>query len=879
MKNPTQPRSIGIILTNTEGEINFANDTAKEILYTYFSKKIDIQEIIESLFKGNEYVKTINRLIKTKGEFYKILSPHSNNTTHCIELSIFPFYCPHTSMEGSLITIRDISEDIKKQRLLIESEEKFRKLAEATPIGVLMYSSNKWIYLNPAVERISGYKVDELFKMNFWDIVHPEFKDMVRERGLRRQKGEHIPPYEFKIITRNGQEKWIYLAGSNIEINGENAGIVTVIDITQQKVLEEKLRKREERYKSILENMEEGYFETDLKGNLTFFNKSLLKIAEAKDPSDLIGLNYRVFSTAPSAKKMFKIFHRVYMRGNPELLEDYEIITFKGNKKIIEISTKLLKDQDGNSIGFSGIVRDVTEKKSLTRELIKSRQYYRAVFENAACATIILDKDLIILHANQIFEDLFKINKVIVENRRDIFEFIHPSQKDYFLEFTNKLTEDIPTSEPFELICINALQEKIHILCSISKIVDPEQFIVSFLDVTQLKEAQRLNLELERQLRLSQKMEGIGLLASGLAHDFNNILQGIYANLLFLEKDLLTKNNSRTFKNIEKLIERGSRIIKGLLSYGRATNERFIPTNINGIIKDITELFTNTLPKYIKINTHLNDDLPNIHGNPTQIQQVFMNLLTNAVDAMDHAGGSICILTKSISVKNNPDIKDGEYVYIEVKDTGCGIPEDIQNKIFDPFFSTKETSRGTGLGLSVVYGIIRDHQGYIFCSSNKGSGTIFKIYLPAISTGISPRKTNDHSIDKTYESPDINGKDLKVLFIEDEQMILDTSCEYLKEQGISVTCATNGKEALEIFTQRHKEFDIIILDMNLPEISGMELLRKFLKIEPKKKIILSTGYSRDIVDLSNIAGENVIFLQKPYALNTLYKEILGLMGK
>ncbi len=870
MKSKSSKPCVGSLLTDVNGNILYINPCAKEVLSRFFDKKNDA---IKSFIK--EHVK---EAVREKRDVLKEVSlkPYTGRDVY-LELAISYFEDPIIHESRCLVTIRDLVIEKNLYLLLEEKEGLFKSLAESTNVGILVSQENKLIFTNRAIEEISGYSRDELCKMNFWDVVHPDFKEMVREKGLRRQRGEYIPPYEFPIIRKDGDVRWILLVGSSIKVRNRPAAVVSAIDITEQKLLEDELRKREERYRSILENMEEGYFETDLKGNLIFFNRAVVRLSEADEEEKLFNLNYRKFATRDSVRKIFRAFHRVYLTKQPEIVEDFEIVTFEGRKKICEISIKLMENEKGEPVGFSGIIMDVTERKRLVREALKNFEYYQAIFENTSSGIAILNRDLLILKVNKVFEDVFRINKILVEGRRYISEFISRESRDDFFDLC-KYIDLYKRSKSLELHGMNAFGQTLNLICSLSRIESEDHIIVSFVDLTPLIEIERLNLELEKQLKKSQKLEGIGLLASGIAHDFNNILQGIYANL----SNLSSRNKNRDFdskraeENIEKFIERGSKIISELLVYARSSTEKFVPTNVNQTIEDIAILFESTLPKNVTLSISMEKELKNIHGDPTQIQQIIMNLVTNAVDAIGIKGGHIKITTRNTTGEEDL-IPKGNYICLEIEDTGEGIAEEHIERIFDPFFTTKKKGKGTGLGLSIVKKIVEEHSGYIFCFSKKGKGTVFRIYFPSITTGNIHVSSEEKSIKEKKSK--IPKEGINILIIEDEKMILDVSSTFLREKEFNVTEVTSGKEALKIFKERHEDFHLVILDMNIPEISGMELLDEFLKISPNKKIILSTGYSRDIVDAPKLDMDNIRFLQKPYSLDTLLDTVLEILDQ
>ncbi|MDP2855497.1 MAG: PAS domain-containing protein, partial [Smithellaceae bacterium] len=267
------------------------------------------------------------------------------------------------------------------QAALEESEEKFHVLADATPTAVMLYQDDRYIYVNRAAEIISGYSTEEMIGMNFWDFVHPDYKSLIKKYGRKRQQGEATTNrHEFKIITKEGVEKWVDLAGAFTMIGGRPAGIISVADIAERKQVEENLRRSEEKYRTILENIEDGYAEIDLRGNFIFFNAALCKI-QGYPKDELINLNYRQLLDEKNARKMFQEYNKVYTTGESEKNVECEIIAKGGIRKSIESSITPIKDPVGRIIAFRGILRDVTERRQAEEALRQSEERYRTILE------------------------------------------------------------------------------------------------------------------------------------------------------------------------------------------------------------------------------------------------------------------------------------------------------------------------------------------------------------------------------------------------------------------------------------------------------------------------------------------------------------------
>lgn len=413
----------------------------------------------------------------------------------------------------------------------------------------------------------------------------------------------------------------------------------------------------------------------------------------------------------------------------------------------------------------------------------------------------------------------------------------------------------------FELKLYDLKNRELEAILSINFLTDFRQqtigFIFVFKDITEIK-------EIQHQLLQSQKLESIGLMASGIAHDFNNILAAIIPN-----SELIKMTSSQSSENynraeiIEKSALRASEIAQKLLTFTRNQELQKLPININKIIEESLDLVSNSLPEYIEINLNLQNDLYYVIADSTQMQQVLMNLILNAKDAMPK-GGNITITTRNHHIKQSfqqGSLEPGFYVKISIRDTGAGIPIEVLPKIFDPFFTTKEVGKGTGLGLSMVYGIIKSHGGTIYVNSEHNKGTQFEILFPADEKSI-PKEIEEEA---KYGIP----QGLRVLIIDDEQYVRDILADILKYLGCEVLKANNGKNGIEIYSTENN-IDYVIIDMRMPKMDGPSTISALRKINPDLKVITTSGFDDRLMEHQN--GNNIIgFLPKPYSLKNVSK--------
>ena len=515
----------------------------------------------------------------------------------------------------------------------------------------------------------------------------------------------------------------------------------------KRRLADEALRDSEEKYRNILESIEEGYFEIDLDGNLTFFNDPLCKIL-GYSRAELEGMNTQVFTTQHTAKRIDRIYEHMKATAEPVNVTDYAAIRKNGRHLALELSASLMKNSEGDPIGFRGVLRDVSERKQAEEEKRK----------------------------------------------------------------------------------------------------------------------------LETQLQQAQKMESIGTLAGGIAHDFNNILMGIQGNAsLMLLKIENSHPNFEKAKNIERYIQNGTELTKQLLGFARRGKYHVVATDLNEVIEKSSGLFGRT-KKEIQIHTRFEEDIWTVEVDRGQIDQALLNLYVNAWQAMPE-GGELYLQTENVVLDHTYvkpyKVEPGNYVKVSVADTGVGIDKEYQKRIFEPFFTTKEMGRGTGLGLASVYGIIKNHGGYINFYSEKNQGTTFTVYLPASEAEVLEEQEPIVSVKRGTGT---------ILLIDDEEMIISVGQELLYELGYKVLIARSGLEAIEIYKQKNQDIDLVIMDMIMPGMGGGEAYDRLKKINPDVKVLLSSGYSINGQATKILKRGCDGFIQKPFNMKQLSEKIYQIIG-
>jgi len=514
----------------------------------------------------------------------------------------------------------------------------------------------------------------------------------------------------------------------------------------------------------------------------------------------------------------------------------------------LSLEYDLSKDKEQLEM-YSQKLENLVEER--TKELNKSEQWHRSLYENATEGIIVLDRNGIIINTNEKVCELHGFSRDALmgahiklleaeTNKEKVAERMHRILNGETLVYETIHNKKDGTPIYFE-ISAKAIT------------IGDELFIQSFYrDITERRKFQEHLLQ-------SQKMESIGVLAGGIAHDFNNILTAILGHTEIIRRNSqLDIKATNSLGIIEDASRRAGRMISKLLGFARKSKYEIVPLNLNDVVYDTIKLLERVIDKSIEMTVELDSHLPLVQGDTNQIEQIVMNLMVNARDAMPR-GGKIIVKTTVVDIKpgmvNIPVyILPAEYVVLSIADTGIGIPENIVNKIFEPFFTTKERGKGTGLGLSMVYGAIKEHKGYITVQSELGIGTGFTVYLPA-SHAVTPELVKE-------QGASVNGNET-LLIVDDEEAILNAVREALTNHGYKVFAISDSLSALNVFRRIPDEIALVISDIAMPKMDGKELIKQVKEIKPEIKILAMSGHTKYIADKDGIR-EIDGFLKKPF---------------
>jgi PAS domain S-box-containing protein len=793
----------------------------------------------------------------------QLLKIHAEQESHLEERATNP---PKTNDQLPRTT-----EDRKRtEEELRKSEERYRNILENIEEGYFEVDlAGNFTFVNDALCRIAGYDRDELIGMNNRDYTTPKTaKEMYRVFSRTYQTGEPARIVDYDIFRKDGSTRTLEFSASLMMDSTEKpAGFRGVVrDVTERKQAEEALRESEERYRSLFQNNH---------AVMLLINPETAEIVDANPAAcSFYGWNHEELTTKKIGDintltdvQIFQEIERAQSGQTQQFFFRHRLA--KGEIVDVEVFSGPIT-LNGKKLLYS-IVHDITERKKAIEALRDSEEKYRTVLEANPDPVVVYDIAGKVVYFNPAFTRVFgwslgqRLGK-----KMDIFV-----PEENWTE-TKMMVNRVLAGESFSGIeSRRYTKEGKTIPVSISGAVlrdmdgNPVGSVINLRDISEQK-------NLESQLQHAQKMEAVGTLAGGIAHDFNNLLQAIqgYTELLLMRKEE-GEPGFRELREVIRASKRGAELTQQLLTFSRKVESKRKPLDLNQEVGELRQLLERTLPKMIEVEFNLAHDLRTINADSAQLKQVLMNLAVNAKDAMPD-GGKIVIETQNITLDQEfctryAEVKPGDYVLLSMADTGHGMERETLEHIFDPFYTTKEVGKGTGLGLAIVYGIVKNHEGYVMCYSRPGSGTSFRIYLPVSAAATDLEETGESLVSK---SP-ARGGDETILLVDDEEFIRELGVDVLGQAGYRIIPASNGEQALEVYRKEQAHIDLIILDLIMPGMGGSKCLAELLKISPKARVLIASGYSPDASTKGALEAGAAGFINKPYD----NKQLLDLVRK
>ena len=751
----------------------------------------------------------------------------------------------------------------KAQEKLAESEERYRTLFGGMMDGVYRSTHDgRFLDVNQAMVKMFGYEsVEEMLKVDIKEDLY--FAEEDRESLFLDTGQEKIEI--FRMRRKDGSEIWVEDHGRYVHDQYDNViyheGILR--DVTERKHSEEALRASQERYRDLYENAPIGIYRTTPDGRILLANPKIVEMLGYSSLEELTARNLEKNGFEPVYfRKEFK--ERMEREGEVRGLES---IWLKKDKTQIFIreNARVIKNSDGSVAYYDGTAEDITERKRAEAALHESEERYRRLIELSPDAIAVHSEERIV-YVNSAATKLMGAKNADELIGKSLREIVHPSSWGYVKDRIRQMTvegKDVPLIEE-KFIRLDGRTIDVDVAAIPFAYQGKTAVQVVIRDITERK-------QLEEQLRQAQKMEGIGTLAGGIAHDFNNVLGIILAYISVLRQAKTdAAKQARSMETIEKAVQRGANLVKQLLTFARKTDIMLESMNLNELILELCSLLKETLPKTITFSTDLAKQLPIVIADHNQIHQALLNICLNSRDAMPK-GGTISFKTEILagsSLRDQfADAQEERYIRLCVTDTGEGIDEGTMDRIFEPFFTTKERGKGTGLGLAVVYGVVKSHRGYINVTSTVGKGTTFHLFFPVPA---SPYETVEVEQD---ELEDIPGGNETILLVEDEEMLLDLLKSVFEMKGYTTLTAADGQEALRIYKENKNGISLVVTDLGLPKMGGLEEFLEIQKINKNAKVIFASGYVDPQFRSDMIKTGVRDFILKPYEPNDILKKV------
>ncbi len=784
--------------------------------------------------------------------------------------------------------LRDITEQKRTEALLRDSEERYRSLFVDSRDAIMTVAPDRgFLAANPATIALFRCRDEQEFATHTPASLSPEFQpdgapsaeksqEMMR---LALEQGAHY--FEWTHRRADGAEFPATVLLSRFEHGGAPLLMGTVRDITERKRVQEQLTESEARYRALFDQAANGIVFMSLDQRTTVMNQTFASMHGYDSPEEMEGLGLKDIDTPETARLAPERLRRL-MSGEPMVFE-VEHYRKDGSTFPLEVSARVI--EFGGMRYFLGFHQDITERRRTQAALQESEEKYRVLVENSI-EGIGITKGNQVVFVNETLLDMLGYETLEELTKVPLLEHIAPEYRDLARRRLQQRASgnlDTPFSE-YEVLTKDS-RTKLVQTCTADIVIGGERLTqITLHDITELKRAEEEKRDLEAQVQHRQKLESLGVLTGGIAHDFNNILHLILGNLHHAQKTIPEDAPAYPFlDNIERSAERAAALTRQMLAYSGRGSCSLEILDLSETVGEIVQLIQSSVSKKVLLETYLATGLPPVEADAAQIQQVAFNLVLNASEAVDEEhGGVVTVSTMALHCDEAFlsesraifDASKGEYVCLEVSDTGCGMSEETRARLFDPFFTTKFTGRG--LGMSAVLGIVRAHEGAILVDSAPGEGTTIRILLPV--SACPPPEHAAAAAGDVRSGAAVFGNGRTILFVDDEPDMLELGGYTLKQMGYALFTASDGFEALEIYRAHHAEIDCVLLDLSMPRMDGVETLLELRRINPAVRVILVSGYAEQELQERFDGLEVGTFMEKPYNSRKLAAALEQVLG-
>ena len=781
------------------------------------------------------------------------------------------------------------SEDLRD--LIRTIREHLGLLLDTTNFYVALYDENTGLYSIPYYEdeydKLEEFENIPLGK-SLTDYVRRKGKSLLLDQQLHSELielgevdgviGTDSPIWlGVPLITAHGpigvvgvqsyDDKSLY-SEKDMELLNFVAGHIALI--VERKRAEEALRESEARYRSLIETSPDAIILTDLEGNLLMANQEAARLLGVDSVEELLSGEVNAFDLIAPEDRQRSIANVRKTLEERGVRAEYKVLRMDGGTFPAEMNVSLIRDAEGKPEAFIGVVRDITGRREAEEVIRQSEENLATTLDSIGDAVIATDEDGKVVRMNPVAETLtgWKTNEAAGRDLAEIFRVVDEGGEPLESPVEGVIREGkvVELAEHTELVSLDGTERRITHSAAPIRGRDGviNGVVLVFRDVTE-------SYKLQKQLQQSQKMEAIGQLAGGIAHDFNNLLTVIQGNAdLGLMKTESDSTLRKEFEEIRKTARRASELTHQILAYSRRLILSPKIIDLNDVIASMDSMLRRIIGEDVILRTVGGEGLWNVKADPTQLEQVIVNLAVNGRDAMPK-GGKLTIETANVELdesyaKTHPVSIAGPYVMLSVSDTGCGMSEEVKKNIFEPFYTTKIEGRGTGLGLSTVYGIVKQSGGYIFVYSELGKGTCFKVYMPRV-MGEAEEIATEEAQDQRLEGSET------ILVVEDEDEVREMTARILEEYGYSTIKAGSGKEALKACKRMKDEIDMLLTDVVMPEMSGGEVAEAICRIFPNVKVLFMSGYAENAIVHHGELKPGTPYINKPFGTVELARKV------
>ena len=823
-----------------------------------------------ALFPSAENEQIFRKVVET-GEAYSVFAKpfkyyeHPERGVTYWDWSLQPVKNPDGTVTGVVLSLVDVTERVKAQEAVEAERRRFNDVLEVLPAYLVLLSPD---YQVPFANRF--------FRDRFGESQGRRCFEYLFGRSEPCAVCESFTP--FKTAAPH-QWEWSGPDGRNYDVydfpftdtDGSTLILEMGIDISKRKRAEKALKAASLYTRSLIEASLDPLVTISADGKIMDVNRAT-ELATGVSREDLIGTDFSNYFTEPEAARQG--YRRVFSEG---FVRDYPLAIRHTSGKVMEVlyNATVYRNEKGEVEGVFAAARDVTERKRAEEALKERDALLRTMFETLPLGLWIADKEGRIVDGNQAGQQIWAGARYVG------IEQFH-EYKGWWLD-TGRLIEpedwavarairkgETSINEEIEIECFDG-SHKIILNSAVPIRNERQEILGAFIvneDITQRKKA-------EKNLQQTQKMEALGTLAGGVAHDFNNILMPITINTELALLDTPEGNPLRQYlQPVLDAAKRGRDLVGQIITFSRQREAERRPVRMGPVVKEAIQFLRSSLPRNIEIREKIEIESDTILGDPTQIHQVLMNLSSNAAYAMRGGGGTLDVSLTRIDVDSElaekyPPLKQGPHVKLTVSDTGCGMGRNVMERVFDPFFTTKKPGEGTGMGLAVVHGIIKHHKGAITVYSEMRKGTTFNVFLPRIQDETRPQSVSLKSIPTGRE---------RLLVVDDEEPQLQSVTRMLEKLGYNVVAKTDSLEALDLFQSEPGAFDLVITDQTMPKMTGEKLAKSILGIRPDLPIILCTGFS-EIIDADEARALGIReFVMKPFTVREMAEKVRKSLG-